>query len=199
MSHLTYCISCWGGVPRYKLSKIFAFQKRCVRLLFGKEWSYDHPEYYESCARVRTFAENMSPKNYPLEHTKPLFNEQAILNVEYLHKYHTFMETFKIMKYQCPVSLFNLFLLNTTMHRNLTLILPSVRLEKTKSNYIFKASTIWNKLLQLILLKCKAENNGIIIPGSSPNSDLTAAVPFVKIRLKSVLLENQSSGSRTQW
>ena len=31
------CISCWGGVPDNKLVKLFAIQKRCVKLLFGKE------------------------------------------------------------------------------------------------------------------------------------------------------------------
>ena len=54
-SHLTYCISCWGGISSYKLQKVFAIQKRCLRLLFGKELSFDHAEYYETCARVRTY------------------------------------------------------------------------------------------------------------------------------------------------
>jgi hypothetical protein len=35
---LSYCISCWGRIPDYKLQKIFAIQKRCVRLLFGETW-----------------------------------------------------------------------------------------------------------------------------------------------------------------
>jgi hypothetical protein len=26
-SHLSYCISCWGGVPQYSLSSLFAFRK----------------------------------------------------------------------------------------------------------------------------------------------------------------------------
>ena len=34
-SHLSYCISSWGGVSPYRLSKLFSIQKRCVRLLFG--------------------------------------------------------------------------------------------------------------------------------------------------------------------
>ena len=75
MSHLSYCISCWGGISSLKLLKLFAIQKRCVRLLFGKQLTFDHAEYYETCARVRTFEEHMAPKNYCLEHTKPIFNE----------------------------------------------------------------------------------------------------------------------------
>ena len=39
----------------------------------------------------------------------------------------------------------------------------------------------------------------IIIPGSCPNSDYTASVAFVKQKLKSILLENQSSGSPNDW
>ena len=45
------------------------------------ELSYDHPEYYLTCARVRTFNEHMEPKIYGLEHTKPLFNEHKILSL----------------------------------------------------------------------------------------------------------------------
>ena len=43
--HLTYCISVWGGISDYKLSKIFFLQKRCIRLLFWTELTFDHPEY----------------------------------------------------------------------------------------------------------------------------------------------------------
>ena len=30
ISHLFYCISCWGGIPNYKLGKMFSIQKRCL-------------------------------------------------------------------------------------------------------------------------------------------------------------------------
>ena len=67
-SHLTYCISSWGGVPCYKLSCLFTAQKRCIRLLFGTVPTFDHVSYYETCARTRTFSEHMAVKNYQLEH-----------------------------------------------------------------------------------------------------------------------------------
>ena len=41
-SHLSYCISSWGGISSNKLSPIFLLQKRCVRLLFGKVPMFDH-------------------------------------------------------------------------------------------------------------------------------------------------------------
>ena len=49
-SHLSYCINSWGSVSDYKLQSIFAIQKRCVRLIFGEKYSYDHAGYYETCA-----------------------------------------------------------------------------------------------------------------------------------------------------
>ena len=52
ISHLTYGISCWGGICPSKLIKIFNIQKRCVRILFGDNYSFDHPEYYLTCARA---------------------------------------------------------------------------------------------------------------------------------------------------
>ena len=33
-----------------KLQRIFYLQKRCVRILFGEIYSFDHPEYYYTCA-----------------------------------------------------------------------------------------------------------------------------------------------------
>ena len=44
--HMSYCISSWGGVSDYKLQSTFTIQKRCVRLLFGEKYSYDHAGYY---------------------------------------------------------------------------------------------------------------------------------------------------------
>ena len=41
-SHLSYCISSLGPIPSAKLQGIFSIQKRCIRLLFGTEYSYDH-------------------------------------------------------------------------------------------------------------------------------------------------------------
>ena len=65
-SHLSYCISSWGGVAPYRLSKLFSVQKRCVCLLFGTMPTYDQVEYFETCACVRTYAEHTAIKNYAL-------------------------------------------------------------------------------------------------------------------------------------
>ena len=42
ISHLTYGISCWGGIFPSELIKMFNIQKRCVRILFGNNYSFDH-------------------------------------------------------------------------------------------------------------------------------------------------------------
>ena len=47
----------------------------------------------------------MASKNYCLKHTKPLFTEQKIMNLENLHMYHTFKEIFKILKFDVPQSI----------------------------------------------------------------------------------------------
>ena len=198
LSHLTYCISCWGGIANYRLKKIFAIQKRCVRLLFGKEFSFDHHEYYQTCARARTFADHMSAKSYELEHTKPLFNEYELLSLENLYDYHTFMELFKLLKFHVPISLRGLFCLSYRAHK-LNLILPSVKLEKSKQNFVFKSSIIWNKLLSSILVSCEPNEDGLVIPGSTINSDLSAPISYIKRKLKSTLLATQKSGDHTKW
>ena len=62
-SHISYCISCWGGISQNRLKSLFSIQKRCVRLLFGKELSFDHAEYYQTCARTRTYTQHKTEKN----------------------------------------------------------------------------------------------------------------------------------------
>ena len=54
-SHLSYGISCWGGAYSSKLDTLFRIQKRCIRILFGEVTSFDHPEYYQTCARTRVW------------------------------------------------------------------------------------------------------------------------------------------------
>ena len=83
LSHLTYGISCWGGVYYSKLHKLFNIQKRCIRILFGESYSFDHPEYYATCCRTKTYQEHGAFKNYAIEHTKPLFDKHNLLTLPY--------------------------------------------------------------------------------------------------------------------
>ena len=60
---------------------MFNIQKRCVRILFGDNYSFDHPEYYLTCARARTYMDHTTLKDYSLEHTKPIFNKHKLLTL----------------------------------------------------------------------------------------------------------------------
>ena len=187
------------GCLRSSFVKVcFAIQKRCVRLLFGKQFSFDHVGYYETCARVRTYDQHMASKNYCLEHTKPLFKEYKILCLTNLHTLHTFMELFKIFKHHTPFSIFNLF--SPSLRDNKSLLrLPIVHLSMSKENFVFKAATLWNNLIGKLLNKCLPGNNGIVIPGSTRDSDISASTKIIKTKLKDFLLKYQCSGERSQW
>lgn len=197
-SHLTYCISCWGGVANYKLSRLFSIQKRCIRLLFGKEFSYDHPEFYQTCARVRSIDIHRAPKNFELEHTKPLFNSEKILNLENLYKMHTFMEVFKILKFSAPISLNNLFEMSDRVEKFI-LKVPLIKSLRQRKNFISSASIIWNDIVSKVLSKSEPISSGIVVSGTSKNSDLTISIPVMKARLKSHLLCFQQAGDPTHW
>lgn len=199
MSHLTYCISSWGGVSNQKLHKLFIIQKRCIRMLFGKEFTFDHCEYYETCARTRPYDEHIAIKNYDLEHTKPLFNENNILTVYNLYGIHTFMEIFKILKYHSPISIYELLLLGFRDCQKTTLLLPKINLQISMNNFIFKSATLWNRFYPNLFNRCLPLNNGIIIPGSSINSDMAASISVIKNRLKSYLLAKQKLGFNDTW
>ena len=201
-SHLSYGISCWGGIHKSKLQGIFLVQKRCIRLLFGSEYTFDHAEYYETCARVRTYKDHTSKKMYILEHTKPLFNKNEILSIFNLYIYHTFITTFKILKTCTPVSLCNLFS-KSFRCASVLLLLPTVKLDISKNNFVFNSCKIWNNLIGYMLEKSspldKGKYKGTIIQGSSKNSDLCASISFIKNKLKVHLLSDQSSGNPVEW
>ena len=198
-SHLTYCITVWGGTHKTKLSKIFLLQKRCLRILFGVELSFDHPEYYQTCARVRTYQDHMKPKDFSLEHTKPIFNHNKILTLHSLYRLNLFMETFKILKWHRPISIFPLLKINDSSKRRL-LIPPSTSSHISKNNFVSKASYNWNKLAKHIFATEEIDmDRGIIIPGSSANSDLTSTICYIKNKLRQHLIQIQKLGDPEEW
>ena len=196
-SHMTYCISCWGGISKYKLESLFSVQKRCIRLLFGKEVNYDHSAYYETCARARTYEQHIAKKDFTLEHTKSIFNELNLLNLHNLHVYHTFLDLFKILKFQLPISVYELFILSPN-ETNMLLSLPKTRIELEKHNFVFQASSIWNAVIDQLLDACKTNKDGVIIPGSGECSDLSAPLSIIKKRLSNLLLRVQKLDTSKQ-
>ena len=190
VSHLTYGISAWGSLSCYKLKKIFSIQKRCIRLLFGKNFTFDHVEFYKTCARARSIDEHMAPKNYVLEHTKPLFTEHKFLTVHNLHKLFILNEIYKIQKYRYPISL-STFLYkmseSTRSCRNNNLVIPNYRLNVSRNQFLHYGTTIWNKI------------NSIVLQKSSFLSDLSTSTCIAKIKFKEILFNLQSSGDISKW
>ena len=189
-SHLCYCISSWGGISSHRLSSLFAVQKRCVRLLFGKIPSFDHLSFYETCARSRPYSQHMCKKDYQLEHTRPIFNSESILTLHHLYIKHTFIEIFKIRKEHLPMSLYELFKPSLRGSSNL-LHIPKSSLEISRHNFVHSGSSIWNAVIGHVLEKCQPDSNNTIIPGSATNSDLSASIAVVKNKMKKHLLDTQ--------
>ena len=196
LSHLTYCISAWGGVSPHRLSKIFSTQKCCLRILFGEKASFDHPGYYETCARVRSYLEHMN-RNYCLEHTKPLFAKHGFFTVHNLYNLHTLTETFKIIKYHTPIALYDFFTFNSQSHHLLRP--PKIKLVIAKHNFSFQACNLWNNSIKKILIKPNLDQNNILIPGSCANSDTSTSIGFYKHMLKKLLLKIQNNGDTLTW
>ena len=85
------------------------------------------------------------------------------------------MELLKMMKFRQPISLQELFLPTRRMNSE-GMIIPSVRLEKSKNYFVFKASTVWNKLQQHVFSRSQSDSNGVIVPGFSTHSDLSISI-----------------------
>ena len=210
LSHLTYGITCWGGAYTSKLQKLFNIQKRCIRMLFGEIYSFDHPEYYYTCARLITYAEYKTDKNYTLEHTKPLFNKLGFLTLYNLYTLRVLVEFFKILKIHSPISLYNSFnFCPRSCHYRL--LVPKCNLGISKNNYTVSASILWNKCIGKVLdppvlstvLNLNSNINHIhsqiIIPGSNNNSDMTISVCCFKKRIRNYLLQIQKEGNPIDW
>ena len=78
-----------------------------------------------TCARTRTYTEHTASKNFVLEHTKLLFNE----NLRNLYKYFTLLELFKILKYKSPIPITELFTLSNKDYK-ISLLLPKFNLDR---------------------------------------------------------------------
>ena len=200
-SHLTYGISAWGGTNNYKLQKIFAIQKRCIRLLFGEKYTFDHREFYETCARVRTYFQHTAPRNFELEHTKPLFSKHNLLTINNLHKFFTFLETFKILKYAYPISLKTRLTLKESKSSRRQFLQPSMYvLNLSRRQFIHKGISLWNSMTSNIFTSPPIDKElGLIIPGSCKFSDLSTPTSIIKKKTKEFLLNKQNQGHPEIW
>jgi len=86
-----------------------------------------------------------------------------------------------------------------TVDLRLKMSLPKVRLNISKNNYVFNSSALWNSLIGDVLEKDKPGDGGVIVRGSGENSDFCTTVPFVKHKLRNMLLCRQKDGDPTMW
>ena len=112
-----------------------------------KQLNFDHAEYYKTCARLRPFGKEKVPKNFVLEHTKPIFKEYNLLTVQNLHKLCILSEIFKIQKYKYPISLSNFIYCQSDAPRHCIknqLVLPNYRLNVSRSQFLYYGIDLWN-------------------------------------------------------
>ena len=136
----------------------------------------------------------MSPKNYCLEHIKPIFNKHKILNLSNLYVHQTFLTIYKVMKDHTPIH--DMFSMSS--RDNLLVKLP-LRLDVSQYNFVNRCSFIWNKFIGKVMEKNKPESDGTLIPGSAENSDLFTPIHFVKNKLRNMLLTHQNAGDPCLW
>ena len=64
------------------------------------------------------------------------------------------------MKFRQPISLQELLLPTRRMNSE-GMMMPRVRLEKSKNNIVFKAGAIWNKLQQNVFSRSESDSNAV--------------------------------------
>lgn len=174
-SHLSYCISVWGGAAKSRISSIFTAQKHCLRVLFGDRVAYLNK--FKTCVRSRPYGEqNLDNKFFIKEHTKPLFREHGILALQNLYTYHVYLELYKIMKFRAPISLFDEYECSA---RKPTLIICQA---DPPDNYNLRSTKIWN-----------------VITPKLKFTDMTMSVSCLRSRLKVSLLNNQHNHTNLVW
>lgn len=173
-SHLSYGITVWGDLSQNKLTSLFTSQKKCIRILFGDKEAY--LDKFKTCARARPLGSQILDSSFfTKEHTKPIFNNEKLLTVHNLHTYHKISQTYGILKFRCPISLYSIFQLS---HRKSTLtIVPH-----PDNQYIHSSSTVWNIARQKFDVQDFSHKNSLI-----------------KSNTKKILLQNQCEGDKLDW
>ena len=174
-SHVTYCISVWGGAHKNVLANVWTAQKHCVRVLFGNKLAYI--DKFKTCAKARPYlSQALDSSFFRLEHTKQLFTKNGILALENLYTYHTFMETFKILKLHTPISLYNLY--HRSLRKELILIVSS----SSTKDFITRSTTLWNSIAPKFRFH-----------------DFSYKISQAKCNIKNALLLLQNSGETHSW
>ena len=57
-------------------------------------------------------------------------------------------------------------------------LLPIIKTDVEKNNFIFVANSIWNALIDKLMNKCEPKSYGLMLPGSTNCSDMSALIPI---------------------
>ena len=173
-SHLTYCISVWGGSAMNKISRLWISQKHCVRVLFGDKEAF--LDKFCTAVRARPYKNQLLGEDfYQQEHTKPLFTKHKIMALKNLYSYHTFMEILKILKLRDPITIYEQY---TLSERKPTLIINSNPAE----DFVSRSTKIWNTVSPKLKL-----------------NDFSFKISTTKNTLKSALLRLQNNEDPVAW
>ena len=174
-----------GRCIRFQATKIIQnlIQKRCIRILFGESYSFDHPEYYATCCRTKTYQEHVALKDYALDHTKPLFNKHSLLTFHNLYASRSLVELIKILKLHSPYPVYESLQFCPQTH-HFRLPSPKYNLDISKNNYFVSSINLWNKCISKLLdnpdLLSSLRRSYLIIPGYNVNSDMTIPIGTFK-------------------
>ena len=173
-SHLTYCISVWGGASIISTTKVWIAQKHCIRVLFGDKQAY--LDKFKTCVKARPYPlQALNEEFFQLEHCKPLFKEHGILAMKNLYTYHTFMEVFKTLKLRYPISLYEHFNISSRKETTLITTFPA-------NNFISRSTSIWNTVAPKLKLL-----------------DYSHSISIAKSNLKRALLKVQHAENEIAW
>ena len=121
------------------IKPLFTVQKKCIRIMFGDTEAY--LDKFKTCARSKEFcSQKLGTEFYEKEASKPLFSENELLTVHNLHKYHSILETFKILKFRRPISMYGIFNISQRKEDLLITPLPS-------KNFTYTAASLWNNCI----------------------------------------------------
>ena len=176
-SHMRYCITVFGCTDNNTLlEKIFRAQKHCIRILFG-----DFEVYMENAKIRKNARENeqkLVRKFYIKENTKPLFKKLGILAFQNVYNYQMCLEMLKILKYEIPRSLYDIF--NLSDRNSGTLLIPP----SPSISLAYKGPKIWNAAMKIL---AKDSKLNMILEGT------------FKRKVKECLLDIQNKYDSIEW
>ena len=148
-----------------------------LRILFGDTETYLNK--FKTCVRCRKLDEQILGADfYEKEHSKPLFEKHKILTVQNLYSYHTFMETFKLLKFRMPSPLYNNYSFSRRQCLTFTRIIPP----KFSDSFTYRSACLWNSIQPKLHI-----------------IDLSANTFSVKNKLRNLLHNNQHKHDKIEW